>query len=85
MDEILSFNDVEIFLKQLIDEGTNVHPDEDFNNYINLNTGLTVYTKEEAFLRNTLMNQCFVICQAEGIDLYEIANKIYAPIIGTGY
>ena len=54
---ILTIKDVETFMKQLVDEGTNAHPDEDFNNYVNMNSGLPTYTQEQANERNYLMNQ----------------------------
>jgi hypothetical protein len=82
--EISTIKDVEDFMRKLVDEGTNVHPDEDFNNYINVETNLPSYTKDQAAERNKLMNQCFTICKAEGKDLYEITNVIYSEITGIG-
>lgn len=40
--------DVVAFAKQLIKEGVNFHPDDDFKNYINLETNERTYSTEEA-------------------------------------
>ena len=82
MNDILTITDVEDFMRQLVCEGTNVHPDEDFNNYINIETELSAYTEEEAAIRNTLMNKCFDVCEAAGKDVYSVMQEIY--LIETG-
>lgn len=60
--EITSIENVELFMKQLVEEGTNAHPDDDFNNYISMETGKESYTPDEAEIRNQLMEQCFDVC-----------------------
>ena len=75
--EIITLNDVKTFTKELVAEGTNVHPDEDFNNYVNLETGADAYTKDEAILRNKLMVQSFAICEKMGQDVYSIMQEIF--------
>jgi hypothetical protein len=80
--EILTVSDVEGFMRQLVHEGTNAHPDEDFYNYVNMETGLPAYTTEEAAKRNRLMNQCFGICDAAGQDVYNVMQEIF--LIETG-
>lgn len=82
ISEILTIKDVEIFMKQLVDEGTNAHPDEDFNNYVNMDTNLPTYTKEQANERNNLMNKCFVVCDTAGQDIYNIMQEVF--LIETG-
>jgi hypothetical protein len=34
------------------------------------------YTKEEADFRNQLMEQCFDVCEKEGVDIYEIMLEV---------
>jgi hypothetical protein len=80
--EILSIPDVELFMKQLVEEGTNAHPDDDFNNYVHMETGLPAYTPEEAEIRNRLMEQCFDVCEAAGQDIYSVMQEIF--LIETG-
>lgn len=80
--EIKNRHDVESFMKQLVAEGTNAHPDEDFNNYINMGSGLATYTPEEAGLRNTLMTQCFDVCESDGTDIYSMMQEVF--LVETG-
>ena len=32
------------------------------------------YTKEQAADRDKLMEQCFAVCDHEGVDIYELLN-----------
>ena len=50
--EIKNTKDVVAFAKQLVQEGTSFHPDDDFNDYIVTKTDKPCYTKEEAEVRN---------------------------------
>lgn len=74
---IKSLPDVQSFFLQLIyEESLNFHPDEDFQNYINLKTMLPTYTEEEALIRNKLMKQAFAICEKLQADIYQIGADI---------
>ncbi len=75
--EILTIPDVEEFVRQLVGEGTNAHPDEDFNNYVNMETGLPAYTPAEAAERNRLTEQCFMVCEAEKRDVYDVMQEVF--------
>ena len=74
--------DVIAFTKLLIEEGTTFHPDNDFNDYVNLQTQQPAYTKADAELRNKLMNQCFSVCTENGIDIYDTMDEVL--LIETG-
>ena len=74
--QINTSNDVVAFAKQLINEGVNFHPDDDFKNYINLETDEPTYSNEEAELRNELMNQCFAVCEKNGVDIYDTMIEV---------
>ena len=76
LKQITTTKDVAAFAKQLIKEGVSFHPDDDFNDYINLETKEPTYTKNEADFRNELMNQCFSICEKNGIDIYDTMNEV---------
>lgn len=80
--EITTIDDVELFMKQLVEEGTNAHPDDDFNNYVNMETGKQSYTPDEAEIRNRLMEKCFDVCEAAGKDVYSVMQEIF--LIETG-
>lgn len=72
-DEITTITDVEKFFDHLLEkESLNFHPDEDFENYINLNSQFPTYTKEGAEIRNRLMEKSFMVCEKTGIDIYQI-------------
>ena len=76
LKQIKTTKDVVAFAKQLIKEGMNFHCDTDFNDYINLETKEPSYTKEEADLRNELMNQCFSVCEKNGVDVYDTMGDV---------
>ena len=74
--------DVIAFAKQLVNEGVNFHPDEDFKNYINVETSEPTYTEKEAELRNILMTQCITTCEKNGIDVYDTMSEVV--LVETG-
>jgi len=76
LKQITTTKDLAAFAKQLIKEGVSFHPDDDFNDYINLETKEPTYSKNEADFRNELMNQCFSICEKNGIDIYDTMNEV---------
>jgi hypothetical protein len=80
--EIRSPEDVTEFVKLLVAEGLNYHPDDDFENYINIETGEPSYTSGEALLRNRLNAQCFEVCESAGADIYDISMEIFLKETG---
>lgn len=76
LKQIKTTKDAVAFAKQLIKEGVNFHPDDDFNNYINLETQEPTYTKAEANFRNELMNQCFAVYEKNGVDVYDTMSEV---------
>jgi hypothetical protein len=80
--EIKNVEDVSTFVIQLVAEGLNYHPDDDFNNYVNTETGEPSYTPEQALIRNTLNDQCFEICEKHGADIYDISMEIFLKETG---
>lgn len=82
MTKIKTINDVKEYAAKLVGEGTSFHPDNDFNEYIILESGVSAYNKEEAGLRNRLMDECFTICEAEGKDIYQIMLEVYLQETG---
>lgn len=80
--KIETADDVKAFAKKLIAEGVSFHPDDDFNDYVNFKEKIPTYTKEEADLRNELMNKCFEVCEKEGIDVYDTMHEV--ALIETG-
>jgi hypothetical protein len=76
LNQIKDIRDVVTFSKQLIKEGVNFHPDDNFNDCIILETQEPTYTKEEADFRNKLMNQCFAVCEKNGVDIYDTMREV---------
>ena len=79
-DHITSVKDVEEFFDYLLlDRKLNFHPDDRFENYINLETKEQSFTPAECELFNRLMNEAFEVSEKEGADIYEIgADKLFA-------
>jgi hypothetical protein len=80
--KIQTSEDVKIFAKQLIAEGISFHPDDDFNDYVNIKENVSFYSQEEADIRNELMNNCFEICEKTGIDIYDLMLEV--ALVETG-
>ncbi len=79
---IQTSEDVKGFAKQLVSEGVSFHPDDDFKDYITLNEGIPFYSTKDADLRNQLMNDCFEVCEKEGVDIYDLMLEV--TLIETG-
>jgi hypothetical protein len=82
MTEIRTLDNVNEFVIQLTAEGLNYHPDDDFENYVKIETGEPAYTTTEASLRNRLNNQCFIVCESAGADIYDISMEIFLKETG---
>lgn len=82
INKIKNLTDVEAFTDYLISQGTVFHPDDDFTDYINIETNELSYTAEEANRLNSLMSVCFEICEAEGVDIYDYMLEIVLNTTG---
>ena len=82
LTKILTIDDVKDFAKQINAEGVSFHPDEDFNDYVNLIDNKPCYSKQEAEFRNELMNDCFEVCKIAGVDIYNLMLEV--SLIETG-
>ena len=82
IDKIETIDDVVTFSRELINEGANFHPDDDFATYVHIKTGEPSYTREEAALRNELMSQAFVVCEQKAIDIYNLTMEVYLKETG---
>ena len=74
--QIRTSKDAETFAKQIISEGVSFHPDDDFNDYVVFKTGVTCYNKQQAKVRNKLMNKCFQVCEKEDVDIYSLMLEV---------
>ena len=80
--QINNLSDVRAFGKDLIMEGTSFHPDNDFTEYIINGSEEPAYTLTEAKFRNNLMQQCFVLCAKEKIDVFGFMFEVYLKETG---
>ncbi len=63
--------DVEQFFRYLIeDEKVNFHPDDNFHDYIDMDTRQKSFSDAECSLYNRLMGECFDACAKEGVEIY---------------
>ncbi len=70
---ITSVADVKAFFHHLVDERkVNFHPDDDFADYISVKDGTPTFTEEEVAVYNRLMEESFDVCEAAGVDIYEL-------------
>ena len=73
---ITTIHDVKDFANYLVNtEHLNFNSDEDFRNYISYETHKPTYSEAEAVKRNNLMEQCFIICESEEVDIYEVMGE----------
>lgn len=56
--------------------GLGFHPDDPFEDYFDTKTGEATYTPEQVCMRNELVEQAFVGCEKENVDLYETMGRI---------
>ena len=82
LQSIENLHDVAEFTRSVVRNGVNLHPDDDFLNYINLKTGEPVYTKEEVEFLNQLMINAFEICEKHGVDIYGFMGEIFLQETG---
>ena len=75
-NHILSTKDVETFFHHLVYERkVNFHPDDMFEDYVSCEGGINTFTIDECAIYNRLMDECFRVCDNEGVDIYSIGLK----------
>ena len=83
--EINTIEDVKLFAFQLVnEENLSFHPDDDFSDYINLNTKEPLYSAEEVSELNILMDKCFILCEQAEVDIYELMGEPLFERISIG-
>ena len=74
---IKTANDAKEFFVFLIErKSLNFHPDTDFGEYVNLETGVPIFDIEETTRYDELMDNCFVVCQSEEVDIYDLSLTV---------
>jgi len=80
--EINTLDDVATFTRDLVAEGSTVHPDDDFREFVNMTTGAPTYTTEEADMRNLLMERAVEVCEDNKVDVYDFMQDIFLKETG---
>ena len=74
--EISSIEDVKSFFQSLYDKhDLAFHPDDSFHDYVN-EKGERLFEDEEAEVYDKVMEDCFTLCEREGVDIYEIGFEV---------
>ena len=72
-NNISTVKDVETFFHHIVFERkVNFHPDDMFEDYVSCEGGINTFTLEECAIYNRLMDECFKVCEKEGVDIYSI-------------
>lgn len=79
---INNLEDVAKFTSDLIAEGSTVHPDDDFHEFVNMSTGEPTYTQEQAEIRNALMGKAVKVCDENLVDVYDFMQDIFLKETG---
>lgn len=75
-----SIGDVRNFAEYLLYvRKTQSQPDVPFEDYMNIQTGLPVFTEDECEYFNALMEEALVLCDSKGADINEIWRQVYYP------
>lgn len=74
--DINTIEDVKLFAKQLVNEDNlSFHPDDDFADYINMETKEQYYSEEDTIRLNEMMERCFIVCEQAELDIYELMGE----------
>jgi hypothetical protein len=74
---IKTSEDVKVFFTLLKDKyKLSFHPDDSFEDYINVDTKESIFTNEEAEYFDKIMDASFEVCEKEEIDIYELGMSI---------
>lgn len=74
VQDLKTIQDVEKFFQHIVfDLGINFHIDTPFSDYVNYSDNKAMMSKSEAIRYEIMMGKAIDICNANGVDEYEIA------------
>ena len=53
------------------------HPDDNFADYVSDETGKQTFSDEEIPIFIRLMDECFLVCERENRDIYEVMSEFH--------
>ena len=75
--KITIVDDVKELFRHLVnDRMVNFHPDDRFEDYVSREDGSKTFTQEECAVYNHLMDECFEVCEKNGVDIYAIGLEL---------
>lgn len=84
MAHIHNIDDAKAFFRYLYKERkVAFHPDDCFDSYINRETGAKTFTSEECERFDRSMDECFSVCKASDVDIYELASQSFNEIVAA--
>lgn len=73
-----TIDDVRAFFEELKQQGVNFHPDDNFNDYVDVETGQSSFSAAQAAELNDKLDQAFEVCAPYGENkIYELAIEVF--------
>ena len=70
---ITSIAEVKAFFAQMVERaGDEWHPDDSYSSYKDRKTKESLFTPEEIVECERLQAECFAVCDAKGVDIYDL-------------
>lgn len=84
LQDLQTIQDVQKFFEHIVfDLGINFHIDTPFSDYVNYSDNKAMMSKREAIRYEVMMSKAIDICNANGVDEYEIALDTLESFINS--
>lgn len=84
LQDLQTIKDVQKFFEHIVfDLGINFHIDTPFSDYVNYSDNKAMMSKREAIRYEVMMSKAIDICNANGVDEYEIALDTLESFINS--
>ena len=84
VQNLQTIKDVQKFFEHIVyDLGINFHIDTPFSDYVNYSDNKAMMSESEAIRYEIMMGKAIEICNAEGVDEYEIALDVLQSFINA--
>lgn len=76
VDHITTINQVKDFANYLVNDlKVNIHPDNDFSEYIEYSTFKPTFDDNGIKRGNQLMEECFSVCEEHSVGIYDLMSE----------
>lgn len=84
VQDLKTILDVQKFFEHIVfDLGINFHIDTPFSDYVNYSDNKAMMSKKEAIRYEVMMSKAIDICNAEGVDEYELGLDTLQSFINS--